>query len=148
MQGVFIYDCTSQHVCLHKHVTAPKKAINRQAYNTCLNKFNQTGVGKFANFWSAASPFLGPNRLGPIKEDAGGTALKYGAYTGLRYLENNSTQAITALGSGVVADIFHFVVADIVAPVAAVSTGVQVGVHSACAAYSTPSLQPYLPPTF
>jgi hypothetical protein len=100
------------------------------------------------NFFSLASPLLGPERLQSTIEDVGGTALKYGAYTGLRYLENNSTQVITALGSGVIADIIHYAVADVVAPAAALSTAVQVGVHAACAAYSTPGLQPYLPPTF
>ncbi|WP_263417836.1 RHS repeat domain-containing protein [Terriglobus albidus] len=127
---------------------APSNGFNKQAYNTCLNKFNQTSVGKVVNFFSLASPLLGPERLHSAIGDVGGSALKYGAYTGLRYLENNSTQVITALGSGLVADIMHYAVADVVAPVAAVSTGVQVGVHAACAAYSTPSLQPYLPPTF
>jgi hypothetical protein len=127
---------------------ATNKGFNRQAYNTCLNNFNQTTAGKVVNFFSLASPLLGPERLHATVEDVGGTALKFGAYQGLRYLENNSTQVITALGSGVVADAIHFIAADVVAPVAAVSTGVQVGVHAACAAYSTPSLQPYLPPTF
>jgi len=130
------------------NLNAPNNGINKQAYNTCLNNFNQTGVGKVTNFFSLASPLLGPERLHSTIEDVGGSALKYGAYTGLRYLENNSTQVVTALGSGVVADIMHFAVADVVAPVAAVSTALQVGVHAGCAAYSTPSLQPYLPPTF
>jgi RHS repeat-associated protein len=127
---------------------APNHGFNTKTYNTCLNNFNQTGVGKVTNFFSLASPLLGPERMHSTIEDVGGTALKFGAYQGLRYLEANSTQALTALGSGAVADIIHFVAADIVAPVAGVATGLQVGVHAACAAYSTPSLVPYLPPTF
>lgn len=88
----------------------PSKSFNKQTYSTCLNNFNQTSVGKSVNFFSLASPLLGPERLRSTIEDVGGTALKYGAYTGLRYLENNSAQVTTALGSGVIADITHYAV--------------------------------------
>ena len=41
MQGVFIYDCTSQHVCLHKHVTAP----SNPGVGTCLAQAASNGRG-------------------------------------------------------------------------------------------------------
>ncbi len=56
---------------------APNNGFNRQTYNTCLNNFNQTSVGKVTNFFSLASPLLGPERLHSAVEDVGGSALKY-----------------------------------------------------------------------
>ena len=127
----------------------------KQVQQTCLNNFNNTVVGKVTNFFSLASPFIGPDPIQSAIEDVGGTAAKYAAYRGLQYLANSpallggsNAQFVLAVGSGAVAEGIHAVAADVVAPVAAVATGLQLAVHAACYGYSNPSVQPYLPPTF
>lgn len=127
---------------------APNNSSPKQVRHTCLNNFNNTGVGKAVNFFSLATPILGPDRLHSAIEDFGSTGLKFAAY---KFFRGASTSMIrTPFGSmsGFVADTIEIVAKDIVAPVLPIAIGVQIGVNAACAAYSNPSLQPYLPPTF
>lgn len=127
---------------------APNNPTPKQVRQTCLNNFNNTGVGKGVNFFSLASPFIGPDRLGSAVEDIGGTGLKFAAYSFFKTASKSMVRTPFGSMSGLVAGTIETVAKDIVAPAAVLATEVQVGVHAACAAYSNPSLQPYLPPTF
>jgi hypothetical protein len=127
---------------------APNNATPKQVRQTCLNNFNNTGVGKGVNFFSLASPFIGPDKLQSAIEDVGGTGAKFAAYKFFRGASTSMVRTPFGSMSGFVADTVETIAKDVVAPVAVLATEVQVGVHAACAAYSNPSLQPYLPPTF
>jgi RHS repeat-associated protein len=128
--------------------SAPNNATPKQVRQTCLNNFNNTGVGKAVNFFSLASPFIGPDKLQSAIEDVGGTALKFGAYGFFKTAITSMAGTPAAALSSVVAGTVETVAKSVIAPAATLATEVQVGVHAACAAYSNPSLQPYLPPTF
>ena len=42
----------------------------QQQTQQCISQFNNTAFGKFVNFWSMASPFMGPDRLGLVAHAA------------------------------------------------------------------------------
>ena len=129
-------------------VVAPSNGTPTISRQACLAQFNNSSFGKVVNFFSLASPFIGPDRLQSAVEDVGGTGLKFAAYSFFKTA--SSTMVRTPFGSmsGLVAGTIETVAKDVVAPVAAVATGVQVMDHLLCAGYSNPSVAPYLPPTF
>jgi RHS repeat-associated protein len=98
----------------------------------CLSQFNNSGGGGFVNFWSMASPLIGPNRLGSTIEDVGGTTAKYGVYQ--FFNTESQTMAGTPFGSmsGIVAEGIETIAKDVVFPVAAGSTGLQIIAHAGC----------------
>ncbi len=107
--------------------------------NACINQFNNSFGGKVVNFFSLTSPLIGPDRLSSAFEDVGGGALKYGAFKGLRAMQyskgllaGNSAEVLLAEGSAVLANGAHFLVTDVLAPVAAASTAIQIGAHAYC----------------
>jgi len=129
-------------------VVAPSNGTPTISRQACLAQFNNSSFGNVVNFFSLASPFIGPDRLQSAVEDVGGTGLKFAAYSFFKTA--SSTMVRTPFGSmsGLVAGTIETVAKDVVAPVAAVATGVQVMDHLLCAGYSNPSVAPYLPPTF
>jgi hypothetical protein len=104
----------------------------QQQAQQCVDQVNDSGLGKFVNFWSMASPVIGPDRLGSAIEDAGGTTIKYGVYEFFR--TTSQTWAPTPFGSlsGVVADSIHTVATDVVLPLSVGSTGLQLIAHAGC----------------
>jgi hypothetical protein len=98
----------------------------------CLSQFNNSGAGGFVNFFSMASPVIGPNRLGSTIEDVGGTTAKYGVYQ--FFNTASQTMAGTPFGSmsGIVAEGIETIAKDVVFPVAAGSTGLQIIAHAGC----------------
>lgn len=94
-------------------------------------------------------PSLLPSYFGAVDLGTGkvGTGTKVAAYKFFRGASTSMVRTPFGSMSGFVADTVETVAKDIVAPVAVLATEVQVGVHAGCAAYSNPSLQPYLPPT-
>ena len=98
----------------------------------CLSQFNNSGAGGFVNFFSMASPVIGPNRLGSTIEDVGGTTAKYSVYQ--FFNTASQTMAGTPFGSmsGIVAEGIETIAKDVVFPVAAGSTGLQIIAHAGC----------------
>jgi hypothetical protein len=104
----------------------------KQQTQQCISQFNDTALGKFVNFWSMASPFIGPDRLGSTIEDVGGSALKYGVYTFFSTVGKTWTPTPFGSMSGVVAEGIHTIAKDVVLPVAVGSTGLQILAHAGC----------------
>jgi hypothetical protein len=109
----------------------PQQQIKQQTQQ-CISQFNNSAFGEFVNFWSMASPLIGPNRLGSTIEDVGGTTLKFGVYQ----FFNNASQSMagTPFGSmsGVVAEGIETIAKDVVLPVAVGSTGLQILAQAGC----------------
>jgi RHS repeat-associated protein len=69
----------------------------------CLSQFNNSGAGGFINFWSMASPLIGPNRLGSTIEDVGGvgkTAIMSGQTVSSAYFPLPAGEVLNQVGSG------------------------------------------------
>ena len=111
-------------------VDAPNNA--QQIAKTCIDQFNDTGVGKFVNFWSMASPLIGPDRWGSLKEDVGGSTLKFGAYQFFKGASKTMVRTPFGSMSGFVAETIETVAADVVLPLAVAATGTQVLMHAGC----------------
>jgi hypothetical protein len=111
----------------------------QQQTQQCISQFNSSAFGKFVNFFSMASPFIGPDRLGSAVEDVGGSAAKYAAFRTLQFLQN-APELIqgpewaqwSSVVAGVGAQGLEAVAKDVVLPVAAGSTGLQILAHAGC----------------
>jgi hypothetical protein len=104
----------------------------KQQTQQCISQFNNTAFGKFVNFWSMASPVIGPDRLGSTIEDVGGTTLKFGVYTFFSTVGKNWTPTPFGSMSSVVAEGIETIAKDVVLPVAVGSTGVQIIAQAGC----------------
>ncbi len=104
----------------------------KKLQQNCLDNFNNSGGGAVVNFFSLASPFIGPDRLQSAIEDVGGTGVKFAAYSFFKTASTSMVRTPFGSMSGLVAGTIETVAKDVVAPVAAASTAVQVGVHLGC----------------
>jgi hypothetical protein len=106
----------------------------------CLDKFNNSVVGNVANFFSFASPLIGPDPLGAAIEDIGGTTLKFIGYQGLRSVNALRIVGATDWATAVLVELLakdaafaiQTVAKDVVLPVALASTIIQAGAHVYC----------------
>jgi RHS repeat-associated protein len=108
----------------------------------CLNNFNNSVVGNVANFFSFASPLIGPDPWGSTIEDVGGTTLKYLVYQGLKSVNAPQLQIVGAIEwpAALLVELLakdaayaiETVAKDFVLPVALVSTIIQTGAHVYC----------------
>ena len=106
--------------------------VAKKLQQNCLNNFNNSGGGAVVNFFSLASPFIGPDQLDSAVEDIGGTGLKFAAYSFFKTASTSMVRTPFGSMSSLVAGTIETVAKDVVAPVAGVSTAVQVGVHLGC----------------
>jgi hypothetical protein len=81
-----------------------QELIRQQKQQDCLNKINNTPDGEFYNFFSLASPFIGPDPMQSTIEDVGGTGLKFAAYGFFRSASANMIRTPFGSMSGLVAD--------------------------------------------
>jgi RHS repeat-associated protein len=106
----------------------------------CLKKFNNSFVGGAVNFFSFASPLLGPDKLQSTVEDVGGTTLKWLAYQGLRSVNAMQIIGATDYPTAVLIEllaqdaalVIKTVAKDFVFPVALTATIVQEYTHVYC----------------
>lgn len=101
----------------------------------CLNKFNDTSLGKFDNFFSPLSmiPGIGPEWKSSIAEDVGGGAAKYVVFKFFQGAGKNwSGTALGSIGKGVSGTI-EGVAEGVGAPLMVGATLDQVSAHIACA---------------
>jgi len=107
---------------------------------SCINSFNKSALGNVANFLSFASPVIGPDPLGSLVEDIGGTGLKFLAYQGLKSVNALRIVGATDWSTAVLVELLakdaaygiEFVARDFVLPVALGATIVQEGAHIYC----------------
>ena len=108
------------------------KDVAKKLQQNCLDNFNNSGGGAVVNFFSFASPFIGPDPLNSAIEDVGGTGLKFAAYSFFKTASNTMVRTPFGSMSGLVSGTIETVATKVVVPVASVSTAVQVGVHLGC----------------
>jgi RHS repeat-associated protein len=92
----------------------------------CWNSWNNSGAGKVINFFSLASPFIGPDPLVAAALDGTLMAGKYGLYSALPGV---ATRGFYGWAAGIAAE---YVVKEIALPLSLGSTAVQVGVYLEC----------------
>jgi hypothetical protein len=96
-------------------------------------QINNTPDGEFHNFFSLASPFIGPDPMQSTIEDVGWTGLKFAAYGFFRSASTNMIRMPFGSMSGLVADTLDTVAKGFIAPVGAAATVGQLTVHGGCA---------------
>lgn len=115
------------------HGNAPSNVREaQQITQTCINEFNNTRIGKAANFMSMASPFIGPDRLGSTIEDVGGSTAKYGVYKYFQIASQTMPRTPFGSMSGFLSETIEMAAKDIVFPVAVAATGTQILMQGGC----------------
>jgi hypothetical protein len=115
--------------------SAPNNGPTFQQKNkACLNTINNTPDGKFYNFFSYASPLLGPDAgLLSAEQDGASFAAQRGGQRFLSAAAKNWGRTALGSGSGFVGGVWEAVDGFALTPLAVAATAGQLTVHAGCA---------------